>query len=400
MQYSIHEGNIERLESKLQTIRNKCAKNGADFHYKRVGEEIRAVTDEETGKVSHAKFIIVETSGTMIQQGWEFVAVLNHFPEGNVIRAFNTEVDVPSHYRSTTCQCEHCSTRRNRKETYLVRNLETGEFKQVGKSCLKEYTSGLSAENVAEYISWFDTVIKGEAPSGNGYTHYVEVSLVLRHAFETVKKFGYSSSSNFSDSTASKVHEFLAYYNNPGDRYDWQKQVKDRMERVGFNAFSEENDKLVEDSIQWATTQTEDSSSYMFNLKILCSQKYIPAKNFNILVSLAYTYLNHLDYLKKVEERKRVEAEKAASTEWVGNVKDKVEFAVKSARAITSWHNGFDITTLYEFVDNDNHIFTWATSNWVELDKKFSVKGTIKEHNEFRGCKQTCLTRCRITYIN
>lgn len=400
MQYSILKDNIDRLEAKLQVIGNKCAKYGADFHYEKIGEEVKAVRDEDTGRVSYAKFIIVDVSGTMIHEGWEFVATLNHLSQGNVIRAFNAEVEVPEYYRTAPCQCEHCSTKRNRKDTYLVRKIETGEFKQVGKSCLMEYTQGLSAERVTDYISWFDAVIKGEAPSGSGYTHYVEVDLVLRHAFEAVKKFGYTPTSNFNDSTASKVHEFMAYYNNPGDRYDWQKSAKKLMDSVNFNAFSEDNDKLVKDAIEWATTQEEDDSSYMFNLKVICSESYIPAKNFNILVSLAYTYLKRLDYLKKVEERKKAEAEKASSTEWVGNVKDKIEFAVKSARAITSWNNGFDITTLYEFVDNDNHVFTWATSNWVDIDKKFSVKGTIKEHNEFRGCKQTCLTRCRIAYSN
>ena len=43
MQYSIFEGNLERLEQKLVRIQNKCKKYGADFHYEVVGEEFKEV---------------------------------------------------------------------------------------------------------------------------------------------------------------------------------------------------------------------------------------------------------------------------------------------------------------------------------------------------------------------
>ena len=34
-------------------------------------------------------------------------------------------------------------------------NEKTKEFKQVGKSCLKDFTRGLSAESIAYYYSFF-----------------------------------------------------------------------------------------------------------------------------------------------------------------------------------------------------------------------------------------------------
>ena len=43
--YAIYEGNLERLEKKIQTIKNKCIKYGASFHYAVVGEEFRSYKD-------------------------------------------------------------------------------------------------------------------------------------------------------------------------------------------------------------------------------------------------------------------------------------------------------------------------------------------------------------------
>lgn len=40
--------------------------------------------------------------------------------------------------------------------------LVTGEFKQVGRSCLKDFTGGLDASAVAQYISFFDELIGGK----------------------------------------------------------------------------------------------------------------------------------------------------------------------------------------------------------------------------------------------
>jgi hypothetical protein len=62
------------------------------------------------------------------------------------------------------------------------------------------------------------------------------------------------------------------------------------------------------------------------------------------------------------------------------------------------------------FVDNDGNIFKWSTSSnleytikdqsysqWHILDKGAIVQlsGKIKAHDEYRGQKQTVLTRCK-----
>lgn len=59
-------------------------------------------------------------------------------------------------------------------------------------------------------------------------------------------------------------------------------------------------------------------------------------------------------------------------------------------------------TALYAFTDSEGHHFIWKTASWPDSMTKVNegdsivLKGTIKEHNEYKGCKQTVLTRCKI----
>ena len=148
MKYAIYEGNIDRLEKKLKRISNKCKAYGCDFHYEQTGEDFRELKDEKGNKYT-ARFVLVEAEGTAIINDWEFIAELEHTENGNIITGV-AGVEVPERYYTSKPMCEHCNSKRFRKNTYIVRNKQTGEFKQVGKSCLKDFTHGMSAEAVTQ----------------------------------------------------------------------------------------------------------------------------------------------------------------------------------------------------------------------------------------------------------
>lgn len=58
----------------------------------------------------------------------------------------------------------------------------------------------------------------------------------------------------------------------------------------------------------------------------------------------------------------------------------------------------YGLTYLHTFV-KDGYTFTWFTSKDLEELEKgdiVTLKGTIKEHKEYKGYKQTVVTRCKI----
>ena len=106
-----------------------------------------------------------------------------------------------------------------------------------------------------------------------------------------------------------------------------------------------------------------------------------------------------MSYDKAMErEVKRMERNKSrAQSEFIGEVKDKVSCSVKEFKCLTSWETQWGVTFLYEFVTEEGNILIWKTGKWINDEAKITtIKGTIKAHNEFRGVKQTELTRCQV----
>ena len=188
MRYAIYEGNMERLDKKMARIQNKCRKYGCDFRCEEVGEEFRELKDDN-GCTYTARFVIIEAEGVAVVSGWRFIASVEHTSKGNIINRA-CDIEIPERYYTGQPMCEHCNSRRGRKDTYIVMNEETGEFKQVGKSCLKDFTNGMSATVVAQYIAAFDDLIKGEEPcEGCRIERYIETEEWLRYVAETIRHF-------------------------------------------------------------------------------------------------------------------------------------------------------------------------------------------------------------------
>lgn len=392
MTYSIYEGNFERLEKKLATIKNKCSKYGCEFHYAQVGEEFRTITTEEGEKIT-ARFIIVEAYGKAQVNDWEFVAIIEHSNPTNVIRTFRTEYEVPEGYYTAAPVCEHCNSKRKRKDTYLIRNTETGEFKQVGKSCLKDFTNGLDAAAVAQYISWFDELIKGETPSGGSWVRYYKVEEIVQLAVEAVNLYGYQKATLpgeagyfDKDSTKGVVVDMWC-----GGR--WAKRHLDK----GFNV-NREGNKEKATAVLAFVAGLENKLGYISNLKALCSKVYCEGRDLGIVVSSVACYDREMEYQARKAQREAQQAKEkqGVENEWFGTVGERVEVMEPECKLLTSWETEFGTKYLYRFTTENGYVFTWKTCKAVGNGKKLKVVGTVKAHTEFRGMKQTELTRCKV----
>lgn len=104
-----------------------------------------------------------------------------------------------------------------------------------------------------------------------------------------------------------------------------------------------------------------------------------------------------LETIKKAEYKKQ---NNVKASEYVGKIKDKLSVEV-TLKFWVNFESQFGIQTLYSFVDNDNNIYVWKTANWLDLEKETKVilKGTVKDHNEYKGEKQTVLTRCKVEVV-
>lgn len=107
------------------------------------------------------------------------------------------------------------------------------------------------------------------------------------------------------------------------------------------------------------------------------------------------------------EEYNRLNNIQEHESEWVGKVGDKIQMELTYTRSF-SWdaspygYYGSSVTFCHMFKDNQGNVIVWKTGLCLEADygEKVLVKGTIKQHDEYKGTKQTVLTRCKVTEVS
>lgn len=118
----------------------------------------------------------------------------------------------------------------------------------------------------------------------------------------------------------------------------------------------------------------------------------------------------------RAEEEAKIKAEKAMS-QYRGNVGDKIDEQVTylgSAHFEVKSFSGFGTETIYihNFRDNNGNKLVWKTNTnnfaWkynektnefdriLDAGEKVNLKGSVKEHKEYKDEKQTFLTRCKV----
>lgn len=90
---------------------------------------------------------------------------------------------------------------------------------------------------------------------------------------------------------------------------------------------------------------------------------------------------------------------KEIHSEYVGEIGKRMEFKLILQKT-NYYESYFGVTTYYTFNDNDGNIFIWKASGCplseIALGTLINIKGTIKEHKEYNGIKETIINRCSL----
>lgn len=386
-EYLVYSGNMEKLKKKLSRIQKKCERYSCDFYFKELGEEFREIKDEDGVKYL-ARFIRVEAYGTAIcETGWKVVAVIDHFgcDSGNVIKMIDQmkEHNIPDKFYHSSNICEHCNTNRGRKTTILIYHPEKNEYKQVGKSCLLDYTGGLSAELVTFMEQYIHTIEECEDYTFFGTSiekNYYTLDM-LQVASCLVAKEGYIKYDPYED--------------------NYLECTRERCKRVigKSDMFTDEELALgleeANAALEYIKSEDCSGNNYMMNLQMIGNSEGVSESNVGILVSLIPTYHRHL---RELEYRRRLEAEHAEemNSEYLGQLKDKITAKLASTALVTSFANEFGATYLYKMIDVKGNVLIWYSSRYFGDNPDWqTITGTVKMHQEYNNIKQTILTRCK-----
>ena len=87
----------------------------------------------------------------------------------------------------------------------------------------------------------------------------------------------------------------------------------------------------------------------------------------------------------------------ANPSQHIGQVGGKIELEATFKR--TRWYDTpFGTTWIHTFEDAEGNCLVWKTSASLDVvaGDKIRIRGTVKDHDEYNGVKQTVLTRCKI----
>lgn len=402
--FAIYEGFMDDLRKKVQKVEKKCKKYDCQFSFEEVGEVLKEFENPDDPKHPFVyRFIEVEVEGTAKKADWEFVASIEHTSEGNIYHKLLTDVEIPVRYRESKPFCEHCQTDRPRKKTYIVRNVVTNEFKQLASTCVKDYTRGLSAEMFAFYASIKSLFEEESRAFGGGFIGqkmFYDVNDLLLYVSEAINHFGYTKKYDeygernpYATLTVVELLYEYDHYRSSLNKYELEKihNIQDRM-KGEFIPDSETNRERVKEALDWLNSQNEPND-YIHNLQVVTRHTYIDWKNIGLVCSflpVAYKAINNIK-----EREKRVNEE--SKSEYVGTVGERTNFVLTYVRE-AHFNTDFGVTYVYTFKDENGNVIVWKTGNVFDFkeNEEVTLKGTIKEHSEYRNIKQTVLTRCKV----
>lgn len=347
----------------LEKFNTKATKHGME---KFKVESVKAISKTIDGNL-HEFFRFVMSQPKFALGDFEVKAVFTNDAESDLVFTFNGY----EHDHTATIdyrQCDHCNVRHARKTVILIE--DDGDFKQVGKSCIKDFT-GVSLST----FNWFqDTFNKisdineWNDPSSLTASEVIGVTNVLASAYDTCSKYGYHKV----DSDTPTAVDVLTII---GDG------VMPSSEGI---AWADDAIEMIKHMIP--------TSNYEQNIYNIIKTGHVSHKRIGLLAS-AYVMV-------EMEKRKNEKIEDAENvSEYVGELKERITFegTIKLAYGMDSYY-GYKV--MYIIEDDDGNQFKWvATSpkhHGHETGKTFSITGTVSDHDEYKNVKQTILKRCKV----
>lgn len=103
------------------------------------------------------------------------------------------------------------------------------------------------------------------------------------------------------------------------------------------------------------------------------------------------------DKAKEIAEAALATLRPESHSEYIGEIKERLRDLKVTLTGVRSFEGFYGTSFIYTFDYNENTL-VWVTSSCkdIEIGDKVFLTGTVKEHSEYKGVKQTKLSRCII----
>lgn len=405
----VEPAQMAAFEKRLDALNKKAAKFGlspirivsvADTLYERKSEYVGRDADRllthlvpvEGGRAVEHPVLIkrLEIEYPEIKLGhWRVVGKLEAIEGGNLAFAVSRgEADVAALAKRADCpiECEHCNTNRRRKDGYLLRDDESGGYKEVGSNCLEDFTGIDPAAALFMAQMWNVIKLAEEdfAEFGrSGRVNAVRTAQYLADVSFLAENFGFVSASKARETDLSPTYSEALSLSDV--------LMKNAGLREKYLAQHERHAETANAVRAWIEGK-EEESTFDRNVKLLLALDAISLKSNHLAFAAATVPLYQRAHAAKVESRKRSEHIGQPGQRLTGSL------IVERVVPIDTIYGSSDLVL---FRDNDGNRIKWKTSACpfeVKDGVGRSLEATfkVKEHAEYNGSAQTAITHLKV----
>jgi hypothetical protein len=320
--------------------------------------------------------------------GWELFSIFENI---NGVIFTRTVPGKELTYNPTEIKCEHCGINRRRNKSFYLQNETTKEFKEIGSTCVKDFI-GHDPKGFLVMAGFnFEDIMK-EANEYSGSERFegynLEEYLAMTKAIINVR--GWISAAGRDRMYEKGIENVVTTASDVVDQFFARMRPALFPKNFEYIYSNEQDLEFAKKAIEFFTNKTE-TNDYINNVKKILQMGYVPSRKEGLAASIVGSYYMH------VQKELQTKTEKQESNH-IGTIKERI----KGMKLVYVGRNGFDSEFGYTFIhtlkDAAGNVFKWFSTNDIDADfgTEITLDGTVKKHDEYKGLKQTILTRCTI----
>jgi len=368
---TVATSDVSVFAKKFAAIQKRAAKVGGPVPS---WEEIRRVSGRADEKGHSTARSVLSITVEDEADGYRFIARVEHAKGGNIIFSLAGK-EVPEMYRNSASTCDHCGLRRGRAATFVVER--NGMFQQIGSGCL-ETALGTSAAKLARAFD-VERSIRDAAEESCG-SGPVQLDLIdfLYHVAALTLTQGFIGRAQSQESGGISTADMA-------------------LNSRGTIVQTDESRELAELALSWAKTMSnkEAASQYNSNLRAIALDGMVDYRRAGMAATIITGYRRDLE---KFIAKQNLVSDPNPSR-YVGTLKKRMDLRLRVQR-VFSYDTSFGVSHIHVMVDDKDNVFKWRTSSRLLSEgETYDVRGTVKDHIEYKGVKQTELTRCEPSLV-
>lgn len=349
--YRIPERNFPKFEEQIEALSKRSLKLGFPaikpiaFSHEQVTNSAGIPVTDRNGRPEYVIEVYLTAEMPRIN-GWTFVARLDHANEvGNIIRTIPNTGELPSKFRNTAPDCDHCKINRKRRDTFVVRNDETSEHKQIGSSCLKDFFGHdpYKIAKLAELLGYADEV--GHAASQGEFVmrdkRWIDTVEFVTYTAAAIRQFGWvpGSAARSSRGELRATRATATSLMFPADSQHWE---EDEWDAYRARTITPQDEAVAAESLAWvqSLSDKDDINEYLHNLTVVASAPVMESRSTGLAASIPAAYSRNKRDAEYAANRAEMIASRAAAKAAEELARASIQTEVGDFRAVISLMRG------------------------------------------------------------